>query len=269
LQAILSLGIDRTREVTLTTATLAYAGSAMEMELLRPCWHHTVATAVLASEIAKLCGLPPAEPYTAGLLHDIGRLGLLKAYPSEYAEIMQEAEGRCDGLRDLERARFGLDHTEAGLWLARKWNLPESIAEVAARHHEPPSGPIGDLAIAQIACRMADLLGFSIGRPWNIANLDEIAALLPMPVRDRLCNRIPALQDQVLEQIAFFGRVELAKIAARLEVTIDEEESESLSMEMPVPVAGDTFSLRRIAGHSAALLALASLIAAAVLRAGR
>jgi len=182
---------------------------------------------------------------------------------------MQEAEGRCDGLRDLERARFGLDHTEAGLWLARKWNLPESIAEVAACHHETPSGPINDLAIAQIACRMADLLGFSIGRPGTIANLDEIAAPLPMSVRDRLCNRIPALQDQVLEQIAFFGRVEPAKVAAPLEVTIDQEESESLCIEMPVPVAGEPSFLRRIAGRGAALLALASLIAAAVLRAGR
>jgi putative nucleotidyltransferase with HDIG domain len=268
LHAILALGLERTREVALTTATLAYMGPAVEMETLRPCWHHTIATALTASEIARLCGLLPAEPYTAGLLHDIGRLGLLTAYPVEYQDIMDRADGQHDGLRDLERAHFGVDHTEAGLWLARKWNLPDSIAEVTARHHEAPSGPLTPLTIVQIACRMADLLGFAVGRPGDPPQFDEITAPLSVRIRNQLWDRIPALQDMVLEQIAAFGRVPLPpKVMAQIELAVDEEELRAMEIPLDLPCQ-DTSWLQSI-GPRAILPAIAVLIVALVLLIGR
>ncbi len=117
LQAVVSLGIDRTREISLAIATSVYARSAIKTEIFRPCWQHTLACALAASEIARQWGLARAEPYTAALLHDIGRLGLLAAYPAEYEEIMVAAEGQIDDLIKIERVHFGVDHVKAGCGL--------------------------------------------------------------------------------------------------------------------------------------------------------
>jgi putative nucleotidyltransferase with HDIG domain len=139
-QAVMTLGVDRTREITLAIATSIFANSAIQSKVLRPCWDHTLACALAAAEVARQCGLRPLEIYTAALLHDIGRLGLLSAYPAEYEHIVAEANWQPDDLLSIERERFGVDHVEAGVWLARRWNLPESIVEVIARHHEKPTG---------------------------------------------------------------------------------------------------------------------------------
>jgi HD-like signal output (HDOD) protein len=80
-QALTLLGLDRTRKVTITLAAAAFSGAALRAAELRRCWRHSLATAVLADELAKRCGLFVETAYTAGMMHDIGRLGLLVAYP--------------------------------------------------------------------------------------------------------------------------------------------------------------------------------------------
>jgi putative nucleotidyltransferase with HDIG domain len=208
LQATHALGLDITRETCVGTAASVYAAAAIQSETLRPCWHHTLACALASSEVARLCGLRPGEAYTAGILHDIGRLGLLTAYPAEYEEMMAQADGESEDLICLERERFGVDHVEAGAWLARQWNLPESILNAILRHHDAPKGAVDEAAAVQMGCRLADLLGFSVNRPAQPAELDEICAILPEPTRRRLAGQLSALREAVDREIAFLeGRV--------------------------------------------------------------
>ncbi len=204
LQAAVALGIDRTREISLATATAVYARSAIRSDTLRPCGLHTLACAMAASELGRMWGLRPAESYTAGLLHDIGRLGLLAAYPAEYKAIIAGAGGQPEDLARLEHERFGVDHVEAGLWLARQWNLPESIVECIVRHHDPPTGVLDQTAVVQIACRLADLLGFSVHPHGQVPDLDEICAALPEWTRKRLSGQLHKLRDAVAGEIRLF-----------------------------------------------------------------
>jgi putative nucleotidyltransferase with HDIG domain len=203
LQATRSLGLDSTREICVGTAASVYATTAIQSEILRPCWHHTLACALASSEVARLCGLRPGEAYTAGILHDIGRLGLLAAYPAEYEELMAHADGEPEDLIRLERDRFGVDHVEAGAWLARRWNLPESILNAILRHHHAPKGAVDEVAVVQMGCRLADLLGFSVNRPDQSPGLDEICAILPDPTRHRLARQLRALREAVVREIEF------------------------------------------------------------------
>ena len=77
-QALALIGLDRARQLTLTVAAAAYTQGALRSNELRRCWEHTVATAFLADEIALACGGAFKDiAYTAGVMHDIGRLGLL------------------------------------------------------------------------------------------------------------------------------------------------------------------------------------------------
>lgn len=119
-QAVAFVGIDLTRQIAVTHATGLYAKEALKTEDLRRCWRHMVATAVLAEVIADACGVFSNIAFTAGMMHDIGRLGLLMAYPQEYERVVSSAAERCLDVLDFETEEFGMHHAEAGRLLAER-----------------------------------------------------------------------------------------------------------------------------------------------------
>jgi HD-like signal output (HDOD) protein len=175
------LGVDRTRELIATIAAACYAEKAARTEELRRCWAHMTATAVIGDEIARVCGVGSGGiAYTAGILHDIGRIGLLVAYPHEYEEIMRDAAYRCIDLLDFERYTFGVDHAEAGRWLAEHWGLPDELREVCGRHHDRiTSADLDLLSIIHAGCRLADNLGYEVSKPLVPMTYPQLLADLP------------------------------------------------------------------------------------------
>ena len=101
-------------------------------------YHHAIGTAVIAEKIADLSQKAnPMAAYTAGLLHDIGKVVLdqyiQSALPLFYREMQQEKKNFIEVEKDL----LGMDHTETGAHLARKWSFPDSLTESISYHHNP------------------------------------------------------------------------------------------------------------------------------------
>ena len=159
-QAVALLGLDNIRKITTATATATYVKRFMTAELLS-CWQHSIATAVLSEVVAESCHAFENLAYVAGILHDVGRLALLVAYPEEYRKLMRSArEGSID-LLDEEERKFGMNHAEAGRLLAQTWGLPEEFRIVNGRHHDSCDGSEMDLLrIVHFGCRLACSLGF-------------------------------------------------------------------------------------------------------------
>jgi HD-like signal output (HDOD) protein len=90
--------------------------------------------AVAAQALAKAC-LPDqmAVSYTAGLLHEIGRLAFVEVQPKEYAAINPILSGIAR--LDAESQALNVSHAEAGQIVARTWRLPPELAEAIAFHH--------------------------------------------------------------------------------------------------------------------------------------
>ena len=203
-QAVALVGLDRTRHVTISHATAAYAKGALRTAELRRCWQHTVATAVLAEEIAQACGAFTNVAFTAGIMHDIGRLALLVAYPAEYERVIHGAAEQSLDILDFEREEFGVDHAEAGRVLAERWGLPLELRVIAGRHHDPSEGTELDLLrIVHVACRLAEILGYDIVHPLTPQDAEVVLAELPAGARARLkktpaelCSRI---EQRILE----------------------------------------------------------------------
>ena len=104
------------------------------------------------------------DAYTAGLLHEIGRLALAMALPEAYARVAPEMPDP-DRIRAEENA-LGVAHPEAGYFMMRKWKLPPAVC-VPVRHHHAPeeTRESHDLvAIVSLAAAMADafMLGASL-----------------------------------------------------------------------------------------------------------
>jgi len=184
--AVVTLGFARVQSLVMSAATANYMKAAMQTEGLQKCWRHTLATAVLCRELARTSGINSDRAYSFGLLHDLGRLGLLVAYPSEYDSLLQAADRDAVSLLDLEKKRFGLDHCEAGRQLVEQWNLPQEFRVIAGRHHDRPSGaPFDLLTMVHAACRLADTLGYAVVKPLKEERFEEIRALLPAGAQER------------------------------------------------------------------------------------
>lgn len=204
-QAVALLGIDQTRQIIVTYAIKHYSTEGVRTKELQRCWQHMVATAVLAEVVAQACGEFANVAFTAGIIHDIGRLGLLIAYPQEYERVMYTSAERCLDILDHEAEEFGLHHAEAGRILAELWGLPDDFARITGRHHDPCEGTELDLLrIVHVACRLADVLGYDFVRPLKPVDSDTVLAELPASAIERL--RIPAegLRRRIEERIREF-----------------------------------------------------------------
>ena len=185
--ALVVLGLRRMRALSMTVATANHMKAVLHIEELARCWRHMLACALLTEELARSCSVFEDRAYTAGLLHDVGRLGLLLAYPDEYAALLRNAERNTLELLDIEHRELGMDHCEAGRALAESWNLPPDFQIVAARHHDPQAGAEVDLlTLVHLGCRLADSLGYWVVPPLRPCSPDEIRASLPPLLGQRI-----------------------------------------------------------------------------------
>lgn len=137
LQALSVLGADMIKTLVISESVFqTFNGFPHSGSMdLRSFWKHSLATAVMAREIAKKMGYPQAEEaYLAGLLHDVGRLALLAAAPNEYGAdfLAQDNESLCA----LELRTLQISHADAGAWLIERWNLDSFMADSILYHHE-------------------------------------------------------------------------------------------------------------------------------------
>jgi putative nucleotidyltransferase with HDIG domain len=203
--ATITLGLDFVKALAVTVGLRAYVKPAMKAPILRRCWTHSLACGVLAQELATACFMNGDEAYTAGLLHDLGRLGLLAAYPVEYANVLNVAVDYSFDVLHCERELFDIDHREAGAWLAEQWKLPAELAAIAAHHHDELPATVQQkpslMTIIQLSCRLADTLDFSVVATRQSETLEQILDRLPERAKLRFPKDSAALKTKVANRI--------------------------------------------------------------------
>jgi HD-like signal output (HDOD) protein len=202
--AVVALGTGQIQSLVMSVATANYSRAAFRSEALRKCWRHTLASAVLSREVARAAGMAAEKAYSLGLLHDIGRLGLLVAWPDDYSRILEEANRDGVSLLELERQLFNMDHCEVGQLLVEQWKLPADFRIVAGHHHDPPteSEKLDPLRVAYLGCQMADSLGYWAARPLAPIPLEELLTLLPAGIRDRFPTDAKVLTELVERSVS-------------------------------------------------------------------
>jgi putative nucleotidyltransferase with HDIG domain len=199
LQALAMLGVDRVKALVMTVALRNFLRSSLHLPVLRRCWRHSLACAMVCQEIGLACWLDKDQFYTAGLLHDVGRLALMATYPQEYAELLEKADHSEASDFDLlraEREQFDADHTEVGRRLMEEWGFPAEYLEITGKHHEPAAaGRFDECRAVRLACRLSDSLGFQVAGQAPLLNVEELQSEFPGCSWDRLKSGDDLLLD--------------------------------------------------------------------------
>ncbi len=125
-------------------------------------WEHSALVGAAARLIAQRThGADPEEVFTAGLLHDIGKVILRIRFDAIYDRVTSGANpaGATPDTTPVvarERDAFGVDHAQAGAWLGEAWSLPVAIVEAAAAHHDEigPEAKLSTPVIVNLANRL-------------------------------------------------------------------------------------------------------------------
>jgi len=200
LQAVMMLGLERIKALSNTLALRTFLTSGVPDDALHACWRHNLASAIVCDRLARILHQDSDICYTAGLLHDIGRLALLRAHPDRYAQILEMDPSDDDALLLREKAVFEVDHCAAGEWILAQWDFPVELREVVSMHHRRPRpGASVLLPIVYAGWRIADLLGFSTWRRPVAGEIEEILSVLP----GKAPQQALAEYDGLAEDVAF------------------------------------------------------------------
>ncbi|MCC6650934.1 MAG: HDOD domain-containing protein [Candidatus Eisenbacteria bacterium] len=95
-----------------------------------------------ASLVARIAsGLDPRaswkdDAFTAGLVHDIGKLLMISRLPDLYARIEREAADSYRQEYEVELETLGAHHGSLGACLLGMWGLPSTVIEAVHGHHD-------------------------------------------------------------------------------------------------------------------------------------
>jgi len=200
--AVVLLGFDQVRALSMAVSMGAYLQPALKLHSLRQCWRHSLATALIAEQLAKASYFELDRAYTAGLLHDVGLLGLMVDYPREYANLISVTNENSFDLRYCEQELFDVDHCKAGGWLARHWKFPPEIEEVTEHHHDEPAGEnLTLVSLVHFSCLLASMIGFAIVQTPQPVEYEAVLDRLPDNVKKRLPADGPALRELIASQV--------------------------------------------------------------------
>ena len=165
-------------------------------------YHHAVGCAMIAETLAGLTKLvQPAVAYTAGLLHDIGKVVLDQYVSKGYPLFYRHLNDHRYQFIEAERKILETDHTEIGARLASFWDLPDSLAKAIRHHHCPERDNeftelthivyLADLLMSRFHTGLelerlgtANLVGRLEAIGLKTADLPNIIDLIPMKVFD-------------------------------------------------------------------------------------
>jgi HD-like signal output (HDOD) protein len=138
---------------------------------------HSLACGIVSRLLAAQKTMRQTEQiFTAGLLHDIGRLILFIYFPEETLGALRQARQASERLYQVEKKRLGCHHAQIGKYLLNRWRLPLIIENTVCFHHEPDSAPDPvPAAIVHVADLLVNALGIGTSGERLVPPLDARA----------------------------------------------------------------------------------------------
>lgn len=119
---------------------------------------HSSMAAIAAGALALDVGESEGIAFTAGLLHDVGKIVLALGEREKYVSVMEDCERTGASLSEKEKTLFGFNHDEIGARLLQRWGVPVDVVTPVLAHNDPK--PAGEsqrfVLITNLASRLAN-----------------------------------------------------------------------------------------------------------------
>jgi len=163
-RAIMVIGLEEFRRLATEVALIQQFKAPKGFDInINDLWLHCIATARAANLIGEIFPyLSPEDLYTAGLLHDLGKLFMVTQFTDDVVKINELRKKKQLSWYEAEK-EYGINHTLIGKVVAETWGLPPLLTKVIANHHNPDTitSYFMFVAIVYIADIFADMAGFS------------------------------------------------------------------------------------------------------------
>ena len=203
------LGTEAVRSIVLTASVFqAFGDTEFDPEFHDRFWRHSLATASAARVLlgrSKDGSLVRAseEGFSAGLLHDIGKIVLLTHLPEHWEKITSHPDFGVKDDSIVEQEVLGVTHAEIGGHLAQNWNLPEELCTAIVHHHDLDTQGDEHLALSKVI-HLSDYLAH-----WITITGPEIDPRLPEIDQDVAAEY--ALSEDSLPEVGALVRTEFGR----------------------------------------------------------
>jgi len=226
-RAVNLVGMRELRNLTLAaSAAEVFAHIPSTVVDMAAFWQHSVYCGLLSRNLAQCCNVLHSERlFTAGLLHDVGRLLMYMKLPEETAKTIEMRGASERDICDIEEEVLGFDHTEVGQALLSHWNLPPNLCATVRYHHRPQDAHDAHLesailhignVVSHCAQDSKDPLGSPFYDPYGALldsdlNAEEITIMAIKRIDDSAfaLTRVTAsdIQDAISKSAAAFNQV--------------------------------------------------------------
>ncbi len=172
-------------------------------------WTHSIRVAVMSRHLAVQTKLAvPDEAFTAGLIHDIGKVVLINHFPEVFVTLAEAAAAGKIAFYAAEKAEDTYPHNLIGSNLARRWMLPESL-ELAVRYHHGGNAQSIDSRLAGLVAIADTLVNAMDNLPGHHIVPDMLPETMREPVTESLktsASWLPEVKQAMATACEFFNK---------------------------------------------------------------
>lgn len=169
-------------------------------------WSHAVSVAVTSKHLAEKSHLHYAgDAFTAGLLHDVGKLVMFLYFRDLFSAIWSRAGREGCSFYEAEQREGGITHAQVGAYMARRWQLPERLADAIAFHHDvdQSAADLNLLLIVQAADTIANTAAVD-DCPPDLLRFHPLAQEVMGNCLADIAEWYPQTQDEITSACRFF-----------------------------------------------------------------
>lgn len=207
--AAVLLGFEEVKRIVIAVSVFdlmsMYRGGTYRREDM---WHHSLACAIAADQLQHDldAGLPYC--YTAGLMHDIGKIVIDQFFPHHMKHILELVEQRGITMLEAERQALGVSHADIGYLLGKVWKFPAVLTDAIRFHHEPLrcKGSYVLTSVVHVANHVANMFGDQQLHVGPATELDASA----LHILNIDAKALMDLSDRVHERMGVFASLQAA-----------------------------------------------------------
>jgi len=192
-----------------------FAGKYGEEFDRRGFWKHSIGCGVISKIVAQRVKYPKEDDcFTAGLLHDIGKVVLDQYLHEDMIQVIQRTREKEIYFVDAEQEVLGLNHADIGGQVMKKWNIPIPVLVAVQHHHQVPKERNGssfsqDLIVDIV--RLSDVI-------CKCGNIGYTGDSTNPVLEEELWERLP-LDDKSIDEVVQTGAEEIEKASILIDLT--------------------------------------------------